>query len=101
MRASSNKKTNSAKKDGEADVDHEGDSDDDFRFVSVGKDTRGLARAHRGYLEEARIMFRSDDALVEFLLNREPDAQTLRLEIWMSIVISIRNEVVNPFQICN
>ena len=80
MRANSkNKRVN---KDGDAAMDDGSDSDGDFKFVSVAKDTRGVARANLGYLEEARSLSHSDNVLAEFLINREPDARTLRLEIW-------------------
>ena len=69
----------------DAGIDYTADSDDEFKFVSVGKDIRGIARAHRAFLGETRRIFRSENALVEFLINRESDSYSLRLEVWRSI----------------
>ena len=67
-------------------MDDGSDSDGDFKFASVAQDTRGVVRAHRGYLVAARSICHSDNVLAERLIKREPDAHTLRLEIWWRIV---------------
>ena len=80
-------------------AENESDSDDDFKFVSIGKDTRGVVRAQRGFIEEARSMFHSKNVLVEFLVNRESGAPTLRLEIWRSVTTCIRGYTLSTFEL--
>ena len=75
-------------KEDDAAIEGGSDSDDDFKYVSVAKDAYGIARAQRGYLEETRKISHSDNVLVEFLVNMEPGAHILRLEIWRSMVYS-------------
>ena len=62
------------------------ESDGNFDYVSSPKKLRGVARAHRGFLDECREIFHGKQDLVEFLENREIDPPILRLEIWGSIV---------------
>ena len=62
------------------------DSGEEFAYVSVAKKLRGLARAQKGFPEEARKIFKGANVLTEFLVNREPDRAVIRLEIWRSVV---------------
>ena len=62
------------------------ESDDEFAYVSLGKELRGLARAQKGFLEEARKIFKGANEVTEYLINREPGHAVLRLEIWRSIM---------------
>ena len=74
------------KKNGFFDEEPTSDSDEEFEYVSVDQNLRGVARAQRAFLNEARKILRGNHIMVEFFVNREPDAEYLRLEIWRSIV---------------
>ena len=64
------------------------ESDDEYEFVSVGKNLRGVARAQRAFLGEARKIFRGKNDLVEYLLARESSGELFRLEAWRAICAS-------------
>ena len=65
------------------------DSDDEhFDYVSVSTSLRGIARAQKGLLEDCRRIMKGKDELVEYFLNRETEADVIRLEVWRSMVSS-------------
>ena len=71
-----------------ADEDPCSDSDDEYEFVSVPENLRGVARGQKGFLEEARRIFKGRNKLAEFFVSRNRDAPAVRLEIWRSICAS-------------
>ena len=84
LQADPKEKTRCADDGGESD-----DSDDDrFEYISVDKDLRGIARAQGGFLDDARRILKGKHSLAEFVINREPDHTTIRLEVWRSIAAS-------------
>ena len=64
------------------------ESEEEFEFVSVPPDLRGVARAQRAFLDDSRRIFKGRDELVEYFLNRELQHDTLRLQVWRSIIAS-------------
>ena len=64
------------------------ESEEEFEFVSTPSDLRGVGRAQRAFLDESRRILKGRDELVEYFLNREVQRETLRLEIWRSMIAS-------------
>ena len=64
------------------------DSDGEYEFASVGVDLRGVDRAQRAYLDEARKIPHGAQELAEYLRAREPRGEILRLEAWRAICAS-------------
>ena len=61
-------------------------SDQEFEFVSVPSDLRGVARAQRAFLDETRKILKGRDGLSGYFLNRELDRDTLRLQVWRCMI---------------
>ena len=56
-----------------------------FGHVSVSEEIRGIARWQRGLLEGSRNITKREDSLVDLLLNREEDADAIRLQVYRAI----------------
>ena len=61
------------------------DSEEEFEFVSTPQKIRGVARGQKGFLEEARKLVKSKNALAEYFISRSRDADLLRLEVYRSV----------------
>ena len=61
-------------------------SDEEFEFVSIPSDLRGVARAHRAFLDETRMILKGRDGLSGYFLNRELQHDTLRFQVWRCMI---------------
>ena len=61
------------------------DSDEEFEYVSTPEKIRGVARGQKGFLQEARKLVKSKNALAEYFINRSGCPNLIRLEVYRSL----------------
>ena len=64
------------------------ESEEEFQYVSVSRNLRGVARGQRGMLEDSRRVFKGEDSLAEFFIRRVENSSVARLEVARSIFAS-------------
>lgn len=65
------------------------DSEDEYEYVSVPGNMRGIARGQKGFLEEARKLAKSKNRMAEFFINRSNSPGILRLEVYRTVAATL------------